>query len=1792
MALRQENQFILVTDIVGHTGIRDSLGAGYARLRDRHDTIFREQLRAHAPSAPVIGTGDGFLAAFDDVTSALEVALGFRRAVMDENWDALLPPDKRNDTHRVKTRVGLHLGVLTITEQSGVVERIDGQPVNLLKLMADLNKRQKVANQILISRQVRDAAWQNFPRLDALILENFQQYKLPRLSDWLEVWGVGERVGEREYPVGPRPAPTAEVCSVVFCVIPDLAALQDRLGAGFERFRQDFDLDFHEAVGRHSAAAFVKRLENGYLATFPNAGEAICAARDFRRLLWAQSVVNGEENPLTASIGIDQGVVTFIYDSRPDVSGQPANGAARLAARDEAQSHWRLSISRPVRDQAKQLLQPNERDDLVWRDRGRVDLPGVGTTDVFDVDDVQTRTETRVMLCIDASKANLVPARVKEVTKEIAGQLSDTKSTAPETAGEAPLVTMHSDDLIVAAFKRPADAVNTAVKFKAWILSHQSRSRSATKSSDGVEEEFAAFGLAMGAVALELENGLLKRITGGPVNLARELAAAATGGQILAAADVRSVRPEDLSEKKLAWRRIVRGASDAFELTKPSSLVKQALWTSGVAAALIAAVIVGWTMLGSPGEQRSTDLGVPVSIQEAVFSATSESDLNQREVATAGLRALGNYYKKQAGQGFERDALPGVEQASGKLTAFLRNDWGSINQGELLKIGEDGKTPFDRLVECKSPSELEDWITHAQSEYRRYDPKVEYRQLLSDLTKIKNEIAAWGGLEGDAEAKVKEAEGALRELRDLPLLEKNKARIDELTATLTASLAEGGELSRLAAQAAAEAASVGGETVVRVIPSTALTEALTRLSEPEEDAGRVADEISKVARSVLRRAVNEGTSLEQAQASLDGVILEPVKSAAALSQGVSWRAFMEDPQAGNASRLRDAQSPQDVVTVLASVTEYRKLPPAESEALDKAIAQWWTTLSDLRAKAFEPEAVPELQAARERCNEARYRARLVRHQKAFEEDRAYFDAMIGGPEATLVKQVTAMAASLNDPARAQAAQLRADILAILEQPMDDSGLRVLRQWWGQKRDAFEARNSGSDPAPLAELKQEVEQAKAICIATAQAFGPSRFGENDVPATRRWAQAIASVIEQERDEALNNALAGLEGNGLTSEGATTRILDAGKAAAGRTASAVTLIADMALVEKTLDGGGGLNAEAATGRTVQRIVADHAADPIAKVPAIEGELRPLLARVEQLKAIENEADPVRLVAILGEGAGGAELRVAVWNRLGSDQVSRAPTWLSSQTDAAEDLRRFARRPEAAGIAALSEETIAQQLRDRWTTHFSRQSAKPAINECMDRRQRFGVNDAEFVSLPPAAQFNWRLWEFTKRLDAPVMDPEKRDEIYRAAVREFRESVPAGVREDQSVKSLLGSLASLDRGAGGAALDPSRNGPAAANPAWKFVGDPGAIDRNEALVYELPVDAARLGAKWREFGNAPVSLRFWPLGPIDDRGERAYLCETEVSVRLFAAAVETSNTWPSMSGPLGVEDFMRQIHGPRTWRWMRDRSTFVLASSDGWLDKSGYVRVTPTIQSLGYYPAGMNVPAPSMGLPMNYIAPNTAAAFASLVGCRLPTSAEWSAAFTSEAGGDDAARWNLRDQSVARVEGHIDGFTAAAPPRPSDDARMKAAKRDDGSMWDFDDGAVWFMPVDQPARADSRGRFLHIRGNVAEFVFDDPVALEEAARVGSGQAAAVMVEKVAELGIIGDSALWPRSADFKAKVSALVTRNVNQNSLGQCVYSDVGMRLAFTARPAAAEGEASYADRVRELVPRFAYLGPAAP
>src|SRR5690606_22911045 len=112
------------------------------------------------------------------------------------------------------------------------------------------------------------------------------------------------------------------------------------------------------------------------------------------------------------------------------------------------------------------------------------------------------------------------------------------------------------------------------------------------------------------------------------------------------------------------------------------------------------------------------------------------------------------------------------------------------------------------------------------------------------------------------------------------------------------------------------------------------------------------------------------------------------------------------------------------------------------------------------------------------------------------------------------------------------------------------------------------------------------------------------------------------------------------------------------------------------------------------------------------------------------------------------------------------------------------------------------------------------------------------------------------------------------------------------------------------------------------------------------------------------------------------------------------------------------------------------------------------------------------PDESMPMQYLPAATAVYAAKLVGCRLPTSAEWMAALREVGGGEGAGATvgaNLRDATWTRQQQHFPTF----PGNPTgvtwpDAGAFQAAGVQVGSdaratAWPgLDDGTLWFRPV----------------------------------------------------------------------------------------------------------------------------------
>jgi len=244
-----------------------------------------------------------------------------------------------------------------------------------------------------------------------------------------------------------------------------------------------------------------------------------------------------------------------------------------------------------------------------------------------------------------------------------------------------------------------------------------------------------------------------------------------------------------------------------------------------------------------------------------------------------------------------------------------------------------------------------------------------------------------------------------------------------------------------------------------------------------------------------------------------------------------------------------------------------------------------------------------------------------------------------------------------------------------------------------------------------------------------------------------------------------------------------------------------------------------------------------------------------------------------------------------------------------------------------------------------------------------------------------------------------------------------------------------------------------------------------------------------------------------------------------------------------------------GPRGWQPTRDRSA--IQPTREWL---------VALPGVALYPVNAVPPPPSRSLPIQYVSPEAALYVARLLGCRLPTSAEWAGAFDAYGNAKTAGTPNLRDktwqqqqQHAAGQGGRLDwpdagGFVAAratTTPKVGPEA---------GIVSEETDGVLWF------ASPGTGAGMQHLAGNVAEYLFDSPTRLDQLLKepgVPSVRAVREVVDKGATfLKVVGGSALSPPEYwDGSSQRPFDRSYSVELEKARQG-FSDVGFRLAFTA------------------------------
>lgn len=526
---------------------------------------------------------------------------------------------------------------------------------------------------------------------------------------------------------------------------------------------------------------------------------------------------------------------------------------------------------------------------------------------------------------------------------------------------------------------------------------------------------------------------------------------------------------------------------------------------------------------------------------------------------------------------------------------------------------------------------------------------------------------------------------------------------------------------------------------------------------------------------------------------------------------------------------------------------------------------------------------------------------------------------------------------------------------------------------------------------------------------------------------------------------------------------------------------------------------------------------------------------------------------------------------------------------------------------------------------------------------------------ASNPPArldsrARYNLLLEALARSLRPGADGAPPSDAAARAATTSFiaeAMQLPGGVAYLREVSQTLDALQQALDAVPPTPDQPAPNQPAptpSALPAQPPRVGPGSIPGVVATL--LPDGRARfvLPASGKDAGGDGPTLEFVRV-LVADGGKNAnaaasppmhavWVSTTEVSAQVFNDLVDSLGSWRELAKvmpPFGIDQDERL--GPRVWRWSFGKRagssevvTLGLIPATGWLVRS------EGPGSSDVYAKGLNPGAPNLDMPMQHLPPEAAMYAAGLLHCRLPTSLEWRAAWSTHPPGPDQSALNLRDQTWGRQQRHNEDRAAQGRRTWSADAgAFSPADTPDSKeprsalIVQADDGVLWFAPVGvggtgslatsvAPPRSNSTSAsspspappvtpLKHLVGNVAEWIWDFPCT-SVAASTDQGHAANTRADSqdyldqidaarslldahAASLGIVGGSAL----SDPRVPGDRVHRPILSEAREG---YADVGFRLAFTddhfaselggadgLAPGGTAGGLSLADRLRAVL-----------
>lgn len=679
-------------------------------------------------------------------------------------------------------------------------------------------------------------------------------------------------------------------------------------------------------------------------------------------------------------------------------------------------------------------------------------------------------------------------------------------------------------------------------------------------------------------------------------------------------------------------------------------------------------------------------------------------------------------------------------------------------------------------------------------------------------------------------------------------------------------------------------------------------------------------------------------------------------------------------------------------------------------------------------------------------------------------------------------------------------------------------------------------------ARVAAIEEAFKQSEA-------GFAPAASG-TALPLDGFDAGMITHAVKTKREVALGIAARGILNP--DPEAIRAAYASAGSSFEKWFADAKSLLDSAAVARQRLKSGYAFDEPGPDGVSISRLLSNCEAS--LAYSDLASAVSPVLNDARVLAQLPETDDPLRLVAYMKQRreTGPLSHMLAAWRRL--SQLS----WPGRAEELVEagELRAIVSSHAGRSDDALRRESTAREAasisRAIWT-RFANSHATDSgmLKASINAMPAMGLTHADLALLPDWLRYNFAKAKLTGEIEAmESLRPKEQAAARTAAIADFRRSLDElgpGVSGRPEVSSLLKAL---DSAAGDAAdVDVSKFGPGRAG--WKAsqVADDGSTVSFTAAI-----------------GGKTHTLRFRRV-MTDDAESASYVGTTEVSVSLFVAMIASANKWDEAKPLLRSFDPRTDDprDGPRVWTWSGRPSEPIITNraldtdtSNGWLKRVN-------LSGGSYYPAKLwpegGPAAPSMEHPMQQVSFRAAVLAAKAAGCRLPTSREWQAAAAMESYGNNNVRDNRWRQQYEHVRANV---KTAAPEFPSAGCFWPrgvsriAPPNDSEVVSSADDGWLWFAPVTEGGGAT----FSHIRGNVAEFVYESPGDIERADATRAGITAAL--GRGEQVRVIGGSALM--SPRVKADEAQPV-------EFGQALegWSDVGLRLAFSTPMGAATGTA---------------------